>query len=284
MENREQKLYSIRKFKEKLFLGFVFLCTFFSIVPLFSLLIYVCLKGVWALNLDFFIHLPVPVGTPGGGMANAIVGTFIIVGLGCLFSLPVGVLGGIWLAEWGKGKLGFFIRYAVDVMSGIPSIVLGIFAYVLFVLPMKHFSAIAGGFALSLVMIPYITRTTEEMIRMVPRTLRESALALGIPEWKVTLMVVLRTAWSGIFTGIMLAVARAAGETAPLIFTAFSSSYWNLSLNQPMASMTVQIYNYAISPFEEWQNMAWTGSLVLVTIILIITVTVKKFSKRVKYG
>ncbi|MFA5113358.1 MAG: phosphate ABC transporter permease PstA [Candidatus Margulisiibacteriota bacterium] len=284
MENGQQQSYSIRKLKERFFLTLVYLAAALAVLPLFSLLVYVCLRGATALNLDFFTHLPVPVGEQGGGMANAIVGTFIIVGIAGLISLPVGILGGIWLAEWGKGKRGFIVRYAVDVMSGFPTIVFGIFAYMLFVLTMKRFSALAGGFALALVMIPYITKTTEEMIRMVPRTLKESALALGVPEWKVMLFVVLRTAWSGIFTGIMLAVARAAGETAPLLFTAFNNMYWNFQLDQPMASMTVQIYNYAISPFEEWNRMAWAGSLALVGFVLLITVIVRRYSKRVVYG
>lgn len=284
MENGQQQSYSIRKFKEKVFLALALAAALLAVIPLLSLLGYVTYRGIGALNPDFFLHTPVPVGEKGGGMANAIVGTLMIVGLGCLFSLPVGLLGGIWLAEWGKGKRGFLIRYAVDVMSGFPTIIFGMFAYMLFVLTMRRFSAIAGGFALALVMLPYITKTTEEMVKMVPRTLKESALALGIPEWKVMLFVVLRTAWNGIFTGIMLAVARAAGETAPLLFTAFNNQYWNFHLDQPTASMTVQIYNYAVSPFEEWNRMAWAGSLALVAIILAITLIVRKYSKRVVYG
>ncbi|MFA5839318.1 MAG: phosphate ABC transporter permease PstA [Candidatus Margulisiibacteriota bacterium] len=284
MENGQPRSFKIRKIKEKVFLAATMLATLAAIVPLFSLLTYVVIKGISSINLDFFLHCPVPVGESGGGMANAMVGTFIIVSIGCLFSIPIGVLGGLWLAEWGKGKRGFYIRYAVDVMAGFPTIVFGIFAYMLFVLTMKRFSAIAGGFALALVMLPYITKTTEEMVRMVPRSLKESALALGLPEWKVMIFVVLRSAWSGIFTGIMLAVARAAGETAPLLFTAFNNMYWNFRLDQPMASMTVQIYNYAISPFEEWNNLAWAGSLTLVSIILFITLFVRKFSRRVTYG
>jgi len=284
MEISKQKSYSIRKLKEQYFLWGVRVCAFLAVMPLVLLLSYVVLKGATSINLDFFIHLPAPVGETGGGMANAIVGTFMIVVMGCLFSLPVGIFAGLWLAEWGSGKRGFVIRYCVDVMSGIPTIVLGIFAYVLFVIPMHRFSALAGGFAVGLIMIPYITRTTEEMIKMVPRTLKESALALGIPEWRVSISVVLRSAWSGIFTGVMLATARAAGETAPLLFTAFSNMYWNLAIDQPTASMTVQIYNYAVSPFEEWNSMAWAGSLVLVAIVLAVTVVVRKFSKRVTYG
>ena len=284
MEDREQKSYSIRKAKEKVFIATAYSCAVLAVIPLILLLGYVFIKGISSINLDFFFHLPVAVGENGGGMANSIVGTFMIVGIASLISLPVGILGGLWLAESGSGKTGFLIRYCVDVMSGIPSIVLGIFAYILFVLPMHRFSALAGGFAMSLVMLPYITRTTEEMVKMVPRTLKESALALGIPEWRVSLSITLRSAWNGIFTGVMLAVARASGETAPLLFTAFNSMYWNLRPDQPTASMTVQIYNYSISPFEQWNNMAWAGSLTLIVIILAITLTVKKYSKRVTYG
>jgi phosphate transport system permease protein len=284
MENSESKSYSIRKAKERIFLLAVSSSAALAVIPLLALLVYVFINGISAINLDFFTRLPVPVGESGGGMANALVGTLMIVGLALLISLPIGLMGGLWLAEWGEGKRGFIIRYAVDVMSGFPTIIFGIFAYILFVLTMRRFSALAGGFALALVMLPYITKTTEEMVKMVPRALRESALALGVPEWKVTFFVVLRTAWNGIFTGIMLAVARAAGETAPLLFTAFNNQYWNLFPDQPTASMTVQIYNYSISPFAEWNKMAWAGSLTLVAIILLITVLVRKFSKRVIYG
>jgi phosphate transport system permease protein len=216
-------------------------------------------------------------------MANALIGTFILVGLACLVGLPIGIFGGIWLAQYGGGKRGFFIRYAADVLSSLPSIVVGIFAYVLLVATLKHFSAIAGGFALGIIMIPVVTRTTEEMIKMVPRSLYEAGLALGLPEWKVSLQIVFRTAWSGIFTGIILAVARILGETAPLLFTSFNTPYWSFRVDQPMASMTVQIYNYAISPFADWHAKAWAGSLTLVFIVLFVTIVVRKFSKRVAY-
>ncbi|MEA3493516.1 MAG: phosphate ABC transporter permease PstA, partial [Candidatus Margulisiibacteriota bacterium] len=279
MENIDQ----IRKIKEKIFLIAILCCAVIAVVPLFSVIGYVFVKGIGAIDLNFFTQLPAPVGDPGGGMGNAIVGTIIIVALSCLVGLPVGILGGIWLAQFGSGKRGFFVRYAADVLSGIPSIVIGIFAYVLIVLTMKRFSAIAGGFALGMIMVPTVTRTTEEMIRMVPRSLYEAGLALGIPEWKVMIRVVFKTAWSGIFTGIMLAVARIMGETAPLLFTAFNNMYWNFRIDQPMSSMTVQIYNYAISPFTEWHAQAWAGSLTLVFAVLVITLLVRKFSKRVIY-
>ena len=284
MENSKQKQYSIRQIKERIFLGTAYLCAALAVLPLFLLLSYVCIRGITSLNLSFFTHLPAPVGESGGGIGNAIIGTAMVLLLGSMLSLPVGILSGIWLAQWGNNKWAFWARYSVDILAGIPTIVLGIFAYVLIVLPFKHFSAFAGGFALALIMVPYITRTTETMIKMMPITLRESGLALGLPEWKVSLFVVFRSAWNGIFTGIMLAASRAAGETAPLLFTAFNSLYWNINPAQPMATMTVQIYNYAISPYDEWNRMAWAGSLVLIMIVLSVTLVVRKFSKRVTYG
>jgi phosphate transport system permease protein len=274
-------MFKIRKRKEKLFLFFVYASAAIAVVPL--IIGYVLIQGIGAINWQFFTQLPVPAGESGGGIANGIVGTFYIVGLASLLGLPIGILGGIWLAEYGHGKTGFFVRYAADVLSGIPSIVIGIFAYTLIVLTFHRFSAIAGGFALSIIMVPTIMRTTEELIRMVPLTLRESALALGLPRWKVTWEIVLKTAWNGIFTGVMLSVARVAGETAPLLFTSFNNQFWNFAPDQPMASMTIQIFNYAISPFADWHSKAWAGSLTLVMIILAINLGVRRFSKKVDY-
>ncbi|NQU17693.1 MAG: phosphate ABC transporter permease PstA [Candidatus Saganbacteria bacterium] len=284
MENNTQIQSKVRRIKEQIFLIAVFLCAVIAVIPLFSVIGYVFVKGIGAIDFNFFTQLPAPVGETGGGMGNAVVGTFILVVLSCLLGLPIGIFGGIWLAQFGGGKRGFMIRYAADVLSSIPSIVIGIFAYVLIVTTMKRFSAIAGGFALGIIMIPTVTRTTEEMIKMIPRSLYEAGLALGIPEWRVTLSIVFRTAWNGVFTGIMLSVSRIMGETAPLLFTAFNSMYWNFSIDQPMSSMTVQIYNYAISPFAEWHAKAWAGSLTLVALVLGITLLVRKFSKRVRYG
>ncbi|MFH1617036.1 MAG: phosphate ABC transporter permease PstA [Candidatus Margulisiibacteriota bacterium] len=273
-----------RNIKEKIYLLIVFAFTLIAVIPLISVISYVFLQGISAINWDFFTRLPVPFGDPGGGMGNAIVGTFIVVGLACVVGLPIGIFGGIWLALYGNNKKGFVIRYAADVLSSIPTIVIGIFAYVLIVLAMKRFSALAGGFALGIIMIPTVTRTTEEMVKMVPRTLFEAGLALGLPEWKVVMRIIFRTAWSGIFTGIMLSVARITGETAPLLFTAFNSMYWNFAVDQPTATMTVQIYNYAISPFAQWHAKAWAGSLTLMFIVLGVTLLVRKFSRRVHYG
>ena len=284
MENSRQKQYFLRQAKNQLFLLAVFSSTLIAVLPLLFVLGQVLWKGLGAVNLDFFLHLPTPVGEAGGGMGNAIIGTLILILLACGIGLPIGLLGGIWLAQFGEGKRGFLIRFSADVLAGIPTIVIGMFAYALIVLRMGRFSALAGGFALGLIMIPTIVRTTEEMIKMVPRSLYEAGLALGIPAWKVTLRIVFRTAWTGIFTGIMLAVARIAGETAPLIFTAFNTPYWSLRLDQPMASMTVTIFNYAISPFDDWHAKAWAGSLVLVFAVLGVTLLVRKFSKQVSYG
>jgi len=270
--------------KDKFFIGILYFCMALALIPLFSVLGYILVQGVSALNLDFFTQLPAPVGEVGGGMANAMLGTLIMVSLGACFSLPIGILAGFWLAESGHGKMGFYIRYCADVMSGIPTIILGMFAYIVFVLPTQRFSALAGSVALAIIMIPSITRTTEEMVKMVPRTLKESALALGIPQWRVSWSVVLRSARNGILSGAILALARSAGETAPLLFTAFSNLYWNVSLQNPMASMTVQIYTYAISPYDEWHRMAWAGALTLVSFVLVTTILVRIFSKRVTYA
>lgn len=273
----------IRKIKNFCYLSAVSVSAIVAIIPLIAVISYVGIKGITSIDLNFFIKLPTPVGEPGGGMGNAIVGSFILVGIACLVGLPIGIFGGIWLALYGENKRGFFIRYAADVLSSLPSIVIGVFSYVLIVTTLKRFSASAGGFALGIIMIPVVTRTTEEMIKMVPRSLYEAGLALGLSERKVITRIVFRSAWNGIFTGIVLAVARIMGETAPLLFTSFNSMYWNFRIDQPIASMTVQIYNYAISPFTEWHAKAWAGSLVLVSIVLGITLLVRKFSKRVYY-
>jgi len=243
------------------------LCTVALLVPLVLIFGYLVAKGVSALNFDFFTQLPKPVGELGGGMANAIVGSAILVALASLIGLPIGILTGVYLADHGRTAVGSTVRFCADVLNGVPSIVIGIYAYTLVVLPMKSFSAYAGGIALGVIMLPIIARTTEEMIRLVPTSLREASLALGVPAWRTTLSVVLRTARGGILTGIMLAIARVAGETAPLIFTAFGNQYWQSGLRGPISSLPVQIYTYAISPFDDWHRQAWAGALVLMTLI-----------------
>jgi phosphate transport system permease protein len=255
--------------------GACFFATLLALVPLVSVLYYVAVRGVGGLSLDFFTQLPKPVGETGGGMANAIVGTLELVGLACLFGIPPGVLAGVYLAEFGDTRFGKLVRFSADVMSGIPSITVGLFVYALVVMSTKHFSAYAGGFALAVLMLPTVTRSTEELLKLVPESLREAGLGLGVPQWRVTLRVMLRTAAPGIATGIMLAVARVAGETAPLLFTAFSNRFWSDSLNEPTASVPVQIYTYAVSPYEDWHQQAWAGALVLVTLVLLLNISAR---------
>jgi phosphate transport system permease protein len=238
------------------------------IVPLFLILGFLFAKGIGSVNWAFLAHTPKPVGEAGGGMSNAIVGTFMILGIASLIGIPWGIAGGIYLSEYGRNTFGNFIRFTADVLNGVPSIVTGIAVYGLVVVVQRHFSAFAGGIALGIMMIPIIIRATEEMLLMVPQTVREAALGLGIPQWRTTLSVTLRTATSGVITGIMLAFARVAGETAPLLFTAFGNQFWNLSLNQPTAALSLQVYTYAISPYEDWHRMAWAGALILIVMII----------------
>ena len=238
------------------------------LTPLLAIFGYLVVKGVGSLSWSFLIHPPAPVGETGGGVGNGIVGSGIILGIACLIGIPLGVGAGIFLAEYGRNRLGYFIRFTADVLNGVPSIVIGIAVYGVVVMRQKHFSAFAGGVALGIMMIPTVTRATEEMLLMVPQSIREAALALGIPPWRSTLSVTLRVATSGVITGVMLAFARVAGETAPLLFTAFGNQFWNTKPNQPMAALPLQIYTYAISPFDEWHRQAWAASLVLIAFIV----------------
>jgi phosphate transport system permease protein len=255
------------------------LCAFLAVGILLIILGYIAYRGLTSINLQFLIDTPRPVGE-GGGIGNAITGTFVLLLLACIFGLPIGIAAGIYLAEFGDNWFGQIVRFVTDTLTGVPSIVVGVFVYTLIVLPQKHFSTLAGGIALALIMIPIVTRTTEEMIRLMPTSLREGALALGAPQWRVTMGVVLPAASSGIATGVMLAIARVSGETAPLLFTAFGSRFFNWYLDQPMASLTVQIYNYAISPYDEWHAQAWAATLILMTLILSINVTVRFFTRK----
>jgi phosphate transport system permease protein len=238
------------------------------LTPLLAIFSYLVMKGVGSLSWSFLTHPPAPVGETGGGVGNGIVGSGIILGIACLIGIPLGVGAGIFLAEYGRNRLGYFIRFTADVLNGVPSIVIGIAVYGVVVMRQKHFSAFAGGVALGIMMIPTVTRATEEMLLMVPQSIREAALALGIPQWRSTLSVTLRVATSGVITGVMLAFARVAGETAPLLFTAFGNQFWNTKPNQPMAALPLQIYTYAISPFDEWHRQAWAASLVLIAFIV----------------
>jgi phosphate transport system permease protein len=254
-------------------------CAFVAVTILLLILGYIAMRGLTSISLQFLMSEPKPIGE-GGGIGNAILGSLILLGLSSLIGLPLGITAGIYLAEFGDGWFGSIVRFVTDTLTGVPSIVVGVFVYTIIVLPQKQFSAWAGGVALALIMIPIVTRTTEEMIRLVPTSLREGALALGAPQWRVTLGVVLPAAASGIATGAMLAIARVSGETAPLLFTAFGSRFYNYYLDQPMASLTVQIYNYAISPYDEWHSMAWAATLVLMTLILVINIAVRFFTRK----
>jgi phosphate transport system permease protein len=255
------------------------LCALFVVVILLLILGYIAMRGVTSINLRFLIDTPQPVGE-GGGIGNALVGSMVLLAIASVIGLPFGIAAGIYLAEFGDNWFGNTVRFVTDTLTGVPSIVIGVSIYTLIVLPQKHFSTLAGGIALAIIMIPIVTRTTEEMIRLVPTSLREGALALGAPQWRVTLGVVLPAAASGVATGAMLAVARVSGETAPLLFTAFGSRFYNYYLDQPMASLTVQIYNYAISPYDEWHAQAWAATLVLMTLILFINIIVRFFTRK----
>lgn len=253
---------------------------FLVLAPLLAIFGYLVFKGIGSINLAFLTHTPKPVGEIGGGMANAIVGSIFILFLASLIGVPLGIGAGIYLSEYGKDRYSTLVRFTADVLNGVPSIVIGIAAYALVVLKQGHFSAIAGGVALGIMMIPTVARTTEEMLYMVPYAVREAALGLGIPQWRSTVSIALRTARSGVITGVMLAFARVAGETAPLIFTAFGNQFWNLNPNQPTAALPLQVYVYAISPFDEWHRQAWAGALILIVLIVVAVSVVRLATRR----
>jgi phosphate transport system permease protein len=250
--------------------GLAVLSTVLVIAPLVAIFLYLLYKGASSLNLAFFTQIPKPVGETGGGMANAIFGSGLLLAVGSVLGVPVGIAAGVFLAEFGRGgKLANIVRFTADVLNGVPSIVMGVAVYSLIVLPQKHFSAFSGGVALGIMMIPTITRTTEEMLLMVPHAVREAALGLGVPNWRAVLSITLRTASPGVITGCMLAFARVAGETAPLLFTAFGNQFWSANLNGPIAALPLQIYVYALSPYDDWHRLAWAGSLVLIVLIVV---------------
>jgi phosphate transport system permease protein len=253
-----------------------------AVVPLAFILFYVVTQGITALNLDFFRHMPTPVGESGGGMANAIAGSLIVTGLGSLFAIPIGVLSGVYAAEYRGTRFASATRFAADTLNGVPSIVIGVFAYGVAVLPFRHFSALAGGFALGIMMIPLIMRTTEELLLLVPSTLREGALALGATRARAVFTVVLPAALPGIVTGVLLAFARIAGETAPLLFTSLNNRYWSTDVRQPIATLTVQIFAYANSAYEDWHRQAWAGALVLVSIVLLCSLLARLATARME--
>jgi phosphate transport system permease protein len=261
--------------------GITILSTVVVLAPLVAILGYLLYKGFSSLNLAFFTHTPAPVGEPGGGMANAIMGSGVILALASAMGIPVGIGAGVYLAEYGAGsKVASAVRFTADVLNGVPSIVMGIAAYALIVAKQHHFSGFAGSVALAIMMVPTVTRTTEEMLATVPSNVREAALGLGIPKWRTILSVSLRTASPGIITGCMLAFARVAGETAPLLFTALGNQFFGTNLNEPMAALPLQIYTYAISPYDEWHRLAWAGALVLIVMIMVSVTLVRIFANR----
>ena len=269
-----------RKLSNNLLTLFAVGSTILVIVPLFAIFAYLVMKGVGSINWAFLTQAPKPVGEPGGGMGNAIVGSGLILALASLIGIPLGIGAGIYLSEYGHNWLGNAVRFTADVLNGIPSIVVGISVYGLVVITQKHFSAVAGGVALGIMMIPTVSRATEEMLLLVPRTIREAAWGLGVSQWRATLSVTLKTASAGVITGVMLAFARAAGETAPLLFTAFGNQFWSFNINQPTAALPIQIFAYAISPFDEWHKQAWAGALVLILLIVAAVTAVRVVTSR----
>ena len=267
-----------RRWKNRLMDALAVACAMLVISPLGLILFYLVRKGVGALNWSFFTHLPAPVGQPGGGMGNAIVGTIELLVLASLAGVPAGILGGIYLSEFGGDRLNSWIRFWADVLNGVPSIVWGMVAYAIAVVPFKTFSAYSGGLALGFIMIPLVLRTTEEVLVLVPRSYREAALALGLPHWKMIARIVLPTALKGIITGVLLAMGRVAGETAPLLFTAFGNRFWSHHLSEPIAALPLQIFAYAISPYDDWHRQAWAGALVLILLVFALSVGVRLLS------
>ena len=273
-----------RRIVNHLMTGVAVFTVILVLAPLIAIFGYLLYRGIGSINWAFLTQTPRPVGEAGGGMANAIVGSAFILALASILGVPIGVGAGIYVAEYGRNRFGDAIRFTADVLNGVPSIVIGIVAYSMVVLYQKHFSALAGGVALAIMMIPTITRTTEDMLLLVPHALREAAYGLGIPRWRATLSITLRTATSGVITGIMLAFARVAGETAPLLFTAFGNQFWNLRANQPTAALPLQIFTYAISPYDEWHRQAWAGALVLIILIVTAVAAVRYVVRRGTFG
>jgi phosphate transport system permease protein len=271
--------YAWRKLKSRAMGLLMLASTVLVMTPLFLVLFFLLKEGASSIDGNFFTQLPKPTGETGGGMANAIAGTLVLLGMAALIGVPLGILGGIYLAEYGSERANSWIRFSADVLNGIPSIVWGMVVYILLVVPFKTFSAYAGGVALGLMMIPLVIRTTEEMLLLVPQGYREAALALGIARWKMITVIVVRTALKGIITGVLVALARIAGETAPLLFTALGNNFWNRSLAEPIAAVPLQIFSYAISPYEDWHRQAWAGALVLLGMILSLNVLVRYLSR-----
>lgn len=264
-----------RRLVNRLVIATTYLFAALATVPLLAILFYLMVRGASSLSVGFLVHAQQPAGEPGGGMGNALVGTVILIAIACAVGLPMGIGAGLRLAERPRSALSNVVRFLADVLNGLPSIVLGIFAWQLLVRPMHHFSALAGGVALGVMMTPMVARTTEEMLRLVPISLREAAMALGYTRWRTSITVVLRTATGGIVTGALVAMARVAGETAPLLFTAFGNQFWSFSLNHPIAALPLQIFNYAIAPYDDWNAQAWAGAIVLLAFVFVISLAAR---------
>ena len=268
-----------RKLKSSAVTAVLVVCALAVITPLFLVIYFLVVHGSSSLDWNFFTQLPKPTGEVGGGMANAIVGTITLLAMATVMGVPLGVLGGIYLAEYGTDRANDWLRFAADVLNGVPSIVWGMVVYLMLVVPFKTFSAYAGGVALGLMMVPLVMRTTEEVLILVPQSYREAALALGVARWKMIVVIVVRTALKGIATGVIVALARIAGETAPLLFTALGNSFWNHNLKEPISALPLQIFAYAISPYDDWHRQAWAGALVLMVLILALNITVRVLSR-----
>ncbi|HKZ17583.1 MAG TPA: phosphate ABC transporter permease PstA [Geobacteraceae bacterium] len=270
----------LRKAKNVLMTLLMLAATAAILFPLVIIFAHIVKMGFSSISLDFFLHIPKPTGETGGGMANGMLGSLVLIGMASAIGLPIGIFGAIYLSEYGGGRISKVIRFAADVLNGIPSIITGMVAYTLIVVPMKGFSAFAGAVALALIMTPIVLRTAEEQLKLVPNSLREASLALGVPLWRTTFKVTLRSAMTGVMTGVLLAVARIAGETAPLLFTALGNMFWSKKLTEPIAAMPLQIFNFAISPYEDWHRLAWAGALVLVTLMFTISLATRYFSRQ----
>jgi len=274
---------NLRSIKNWLMTLLMLAATVAVLVPLVLIFFHIVKMGISSINLDFFLNIPKPTGESGGGMANGMLGSFILIGIASAIGLPIGIFGAIYLSEYGGTRFSQVIRFSADILNGIPSIITGMVAYTLIVVPMHGFSALAGSVALALIMIPIVLRTAEEQLKMVPNSLREASLALGVPLWRTTFKVTLRSAMKGVVTGVLLAAARIAGETAPLLFTALGNMFWSRKLTEPIAAMPLQIFNFAISPYEDWHRLAWAGALVLVTLMFTLSLATRYFSRQ-KYN
>lgn len=286
MREQLRSVLSMNDFKRKVInvtmISLIVLASLIAIFPLMSVFVFVFQKGFSTLSLDFFTQLPAPVGETGGGMAQSLIGSALLILFASLIGVPWGIASGIYITEYGYGKSAWFLRFSNDLLMGVPSIVVGLFVYSFIVAPMKGFSLLAGSIALGIIMIPIVSRSTEEILKTVPQHIREAGLALGITRYKVILNIILKGSWGGILTGVILSVARISGETAPLLFTSFNNQFWSYSLTQPISSLPVQIYTYAISPFEDWQRQAWAGALVLIMFIFTINIAVRMFFNKRK--